>query len=78
MIGDVSYKSLPDAWRSRFRVLPVKLYFKDGFRLFGRQKKEQTELPERVVKTGDLQLNKQGLRELIGRDNEMDVLSFAP
>jgi tetratricopeptide (TPR) repeat protein len=64
-----------------FRVLPVKLYFfKDG--LFVRAaKKEQADLVgARVIKIGDLTseqaLSKVG--ELIGRDNEMDVLFFAP
>lgn len=64
-----------------FRVLPIKLYFfKDG--LFVRSaKKEQANLVgARVLKIGDATAEQaySKVRELIGRDNEMDVLFFAP
>lgn len=82
MIGDGHTNLYPtrDA-KVGFRVLPIKLYFfKDG--LFVRAaKKEQTELVgARVAKIGDY-TTEQALfkvRKLIGRDNEMDVLFFAP
>jgi tetratricopeptide (TPR) repeat protein len=64
-----------------FRVLPVKLYFfKDGLFVPSAKKEQSALLGARVVKIGDLTAEQaySKVRELIGRDNEMDVLFFAP
>jgi C-terminal processing protease CtpA/Prc len=64
-----------------FRVLPVKLYFfKDGLFVRSAKKEQSALLGARVVKIGDATAEQaySKVRELIGRDNEMDVLFFAP
>jgi C-terminal processing protease CtpA/Prc len=64
-----------------FRVLPVKLYFfKDGLFVRAAKKEQAVLVGARVVKIGDATAEQaySKVRELIGRDNEMDVLFFAP
>ncbi len=64
-----------------FRVLPVKLYFfKDGLFVRAAKKEQAALVGARVVKIGDLIAEQaySKVRELIGRDNEMDVIFFAP
>jgi tetratricopeptide (TPR) repeat protein len=64
-----------------FRVLPVKLYFfKDGLFVRSAKKEHVALVGARIVKIGDSNTEQalSKVRELIGRDNEMDVLFFAP
>jgi tetratricopeptide (TPR) repeat protein len=64
-----------------FRALPVKLYFfKDGLFVRAAEKEQAALVGARVVKIGDLTAEQaySKVRDLIGRDNEMDVLFFAP
>lgn len=64
-----------------FRVLPIKLYFfKDGLFVRAAKKEHAALVGARVVKIGDLSVDQaySKVRDLIGRDNEMDALFFAP
>jgi tetratricopeptide (TPR) repeat protein len=64
-----------------FRTLPVKLYlFKDGLVVRAAERSHADLLGARVVKIGDASVNEalSRAREIIGRDNEMDVKFFAP
>jgi Tetratricopeptide repeat/Peptidase family S41 len=64
-----------------FRTLPFKLYlFKDGLFVRSAERGHADLLGARVVKVGDLAVEEAvaRAREIIGRDNEMDVKFFAP
>ena len=64
-----------------FRTLPVKLYlFNDGMFVRAAERGHAELLGARVLKVGDVGVDEAvaRARELIGRDNEMDVKFFAP
>jgi tetratricopeptide (TPR) repeat protein len=64
-----------------FRTLPFKLYlFKDGLFVRAAERGHAELLGARVVKVGDLAAEEAvaRARELVARDNEMDVKFFAP
>jgi tetratricopeptide (TPR) repeat protein len=64
-----------------FRALPVKLYlFKDGLIIRAAESAHADFVGARVVKIGDAMVDEAvaRVREIIGRDNEMDVKFFAP
>lgn len=64
-----------------FRTLPVKLYlFKDGMFVRAAERGHAGLLGARVLKVGDFNVEEAvaRARELVGRDNEMDVKFFAP
>lgn len=64
-----------------FHTLPVKLYlFKDGMYVRAAERSHAELLGARVVKIGDLSVEEAvaRAREIIARDNEMDVRFFAP
>ena len=64
-----------------FRSLPVKLYlFKDGLFIRAAQREQAELLGARVLRIGNASVEDAIRRagEIIGRDNEMDVLFFAP
>lgn len=64
-----------------FRTLPFKLYlFKDGMYVRAAERSHAELLGARVVKIGDLSVEEAvaRAREIVGRDNEMDVRFFAP
>ena len=64
-----------------FRTLPFKLYlFKDGMFVRAAERSHAELLGARVVKVGDATPEESvaRAREIIGRDNEMDVKFFAP
>jgi tetratricopeptide (TPR) repeat protein len=64
-----------------FRTLPFKLYlFKDGMFVRAAERGHAELLGARVLKVGDLTVEESvaRAREIIGRDNEMDVKFFAP
>ncbi|MET0647361.1 MAG: hypothetical protein ABW208_12120 [Pyrinomonadaceae bacterium] len=64
-----------------FRTLPFKLYlFKDGLFVRAAERGHAELLGARVVRVGDAAPEESvaRVRELIGRDNEMDVKFFAP
>jgi tetratricopeptide (TPR) repeat protein len=64
-----------------FRTLPFKLYlFKDGMFVRAAERGHAELLGARVLKIGDLTVEESvaRAREIIGRDNEMDVKFFAP
>jgi hypothetical protein len=64
-----------------FRTLPFKLYlFKDGLFVRAAERSHADLLGARVIKIGDLGVEESiaRAREIVGRDNEMDVKFFAP
>jgi hypothetical protein len=64
-----------------FRTLPLKLYFfKDGLFIRAARREQAELLGWRVVKIRDVSAQEayHAVREIIGRDNEMDVKFFAP
>ena len=64
-----------------FRALPVKLYlFKDGLFVRAATREHADLVGARVVKIGNLTVEQALLRvrEIVGRDNEMDVKFFGP
>ncbi|MGB7926030.1 MAG: tetratricopeptide repeat protein [Pyrinomonadaceae bacterium] len=64
-----------------FRALPVKLYlFKDGLFVRAASREHADLVGARVVKIGDSSVEQAiaRAREIVGRDNEMDVKFFAP
>ena len=64
-----------------FRSLPIKLYlFKDGLFIRAAERGHAELLGARVIKIGDATPDEavSRAREIIGRDNEMDVKFFAP
>ncbi|MBV8859769.1 MAG: tetratricopeptide repeat protein [Acidobacteria bacterium] len=64
-----------------FRTLPVKLYlFKDGMFVRAAERGHADLLGARVVQIGDLEVEEAvaRAREVVGRDNEMDVRFYAP
>jgi hypothetical protein len=64
-----------------FHTLPVKLYlFKDGMFVRAAAREHAELLGARVVKIGDLSVEEAvaRAREIVGRDNEMDVKFYAP
>lgn len=64
-----------------FRALPVKLYlFKDGLIIRAAERGHADLIGARVVKIGDATADEAiaRAREIIGRDNEMDIRFFAP
>jgi tetratricopeptide (TPR) repeat protein len=64
-----------------FRTLPVKLYlFKDGLFVRAAEREHAALAGARVVKIGGASADEAvaRVREIIGRDNEMDVRFFAP
>lgn len=64
-----------------FRTLPVKLYlFRDGLFVRAARSEQADLVGSRVLKIGDATADEAYLRarELVGRDNEMDVRFFAP
>ena len=64
-----------------FRALPVKLYFfKDGLYVRAANREQASIVGTRVVRIGKVPTEQayQAVREIIGRDNEMDVKFFAP
>jgi tetratricopeptide (TPR) repeat protein len=64
-----------------FRALPVKLYlFKDGLSIRAAERSHAELVGARVLKIGDATVEEAvaRAREIIGRDNEMDVKFFAP
>lgn len=64
-----------------FRMLPFKLYlFRDGMYVRAAERSHAELLGARVIKIGDLGVEESvtRAREIVGRDNEMDVRFFAP
>lgn len=64
-----------------FRVLPIKLYwFKDGWFIRAAKSDHKDLIGARVVKVGTIPIDQAyaKVRELVGRDNEMDAKFFAP
>jgi tetratricopeptide (TPR) repeat protein len=64
-----------------FRALPVKLYlFKDGLFVRAAERAHASLVGARVVRIGGASVDEAiaRVREIIGRDNEMDVRFFAP
>jgi tetratricopeptide (TPR) repeat protein len=64
-----------------FRSLPIKLYlFKDGLFIRAALREHGELVGARVLKVGDATVEESlaRVREIIGRDNEMDVRYFAP
>ncbi len=64
-----------------FRAYPVKFYlFQDGLYVRAAAREHADLLGARVLKIGDSPVDKayDSVREIIGRDNEMDVKFFAP
>ena len=64
-----------------FHVLPLKLYFfKDGLYVRAATREQASLVGTRVVKIGNALADDayKAVREMIGRDNEMDVKFFAP
>lgn len=64
-----------------FRTLPFKLYlFKDGLFIRAAERDHADLLGARVIRIGDLTVEEAfaRAREIVGRDNEMDVKFFAP
>lgn len=82
MIGDGHTNIYPtrDA-KIGFRGYPVKLYFfKDGLFIRSAAREFSETVGARVVKIGNFSVDEayKGVRQMIGRDNEMDVRFFAP
>ena len=64
-----------------FRALPIKLYFfADGLFIRAATREHAAIIGTRVVRIGKLPVDQayNAVREIIGRDNEMDVKFFAP
>ena len=64
-----------------FRTYPIKLYFfKDGLYVRAATRENQALVGARVIKIGNASVDDAyaAVRELIGRDNEMDARFFAP
>ena len=64
-----------------FRALPIKLYlFKDGLFVRSAERNHANLVGARVLKVGNASVEEaiSRAREIIGRDNEMDVKFFAP
>lgn len=82
MVGDGHTNVAPTRDpRIGFRTLPVKLYlFKDGMFVRAAERGHAELLGARVLKVGDLAVAEAvaRARELVGRDNEMDVKFYAP
>lgn len=64
-----------------FRTFPIALYqFKDGLFIRGAAREQTDIVGARVVKIGNASVDQayRSVREMIGRDNEMDAKFFAP
>ena len=82
MVGD-GHTNISPARDPRidFRTLPIKLYaFSDGIFVRAATREQSNLVGAKVVKIGKVSINEayNSVKQIIGRDNEMDIKFFAP